>query len=373
VRHPPHTLERDKRLMTTTSTPVTSTYGTASLATLTRAATKAGVSIRTYQHAATLNAARADLIIITPPPPPPATETWWDHMGVSITAPHRADVASALRYGRWIRAGWEEPWPITGLADLVKATHAAGGKVLACLQPSGQRYAGWDLARFARFADWVASVAALGVDGIEIGNELNNPMFNAARDVKETVAAMLAAVVADRLRTSGFAGRVITNGFAPMGAEPDYYPQDAVWRMLDRATELGLPLQGRISGVGYHPYEMTTHPTVPPGGHLGWNACWWLGLAWNSMQARGLSVPLCLTEYGKWGSEADQATWAADYLRAFDTHRKAGVELDLLCWHTLVEGSSTVSAAEVTMGIVKADGTEKQAGKVLRDWGTRAW
>lgn len=351
------------------STNVTSAYADADLLVLTSAAQRAGKTVQKYQHDETMRRARKLTAVVTPPITLP---TWYDHMGVSITGARASDVADAMKYGRWIRAGWEEPWPITGLADLVKEAHKVGGKVLACVQPSGQRYAGWDLARYARFADWVSSVAALGVDGIEIGNELNNPMFNAARDVKETVAAMLNSIVAARLKYSGYTGRIISNGFSPMGGEPDYYPQDAVWRMLDREVELHLEPTG-IDGIGYHPYEMKELPTWNPGGHLGWNACWWLGLAWNSMKTRGVTVPLCLTEYGYHGPEASQATWATAYLTAFDAHRKAGVGLDLMMWHTLREGSSTVSAEEVTMGILKPDGTEKPAGVVLRDWGKRLW
>lgn len=315
---------------------------------------------------------------------PVSTSLWGDHMGISITNAGADAVPYVVDMGmRWIRTDVEDPpWGLDTFAELLTAAHAAGLKVLASIQDSGDdagdRYAGWGLDDYTAFADWAVTVADMGPDAIEVGNELNNPTFNANRDADETVAALLTNVVADAVHAAHPDIPIITAGWSPWGdGPPEYYPQNAVNALLGNDT--WGPLKQKIQGVGYHPYEMDLHPqesTTNPA----WNACWWLRESQTHLNAAGVSVPFWLTEFGKWGTPADQATWASDYFIAFEAHRAAGVKIETVFWHTLYEGDSDLGGDETTLGLYRNTGTvdapvwvAKPAVAVLRAQAAKAY
>lgn len=342
------------------ATSVTSTYGTDAYARLTAAAQKKGQSPEAFQHDATMLAS-----------PIVDTSKWRDHMGLSVTGPKVADIPIILQYGAYVRAGWEDCWGMPG--PFVTEAKRQGLKIVACLQPCNpNRYLGWTLTRMAQFAQWCVMIADLGVDVIEVGNEMNNPTFNAARDPKQTTAALLTAIVADAVHKVHPKIRVISNGWSPKN-EPLYYPQVSMASMLSTAETLGLTLTSRVQGCGYHPYEMQQLPSwQPPANQPGWNACWWMKDAAATMKAHGVAGPICPTEYGKIGVGSDQAAWTSDYLRTFELYRTLGVDIDLMMWHTLRDGQSTLPG-EGPMGVIDPLSIEKPSGAVLKQWGAKPW
>lgn len=359
----------------------TSKYTLTEDARLAAAALKASLSPGAFQHRATMDAVRAAetapvVPAPAPKPVPPKVDLTRDHVGISITGAGPADVERLLTYGAWARTGREECWDPKQFAAFMVEAKKQGLKVLSCVMPCQPRFVDWTDARFRTFGDYTAQIADLGVDAIEAGNEANNAMFNDGDLLKcAALGARLARAVKAAVSPAHPSLPVITCGWSPAGAGPTpLYPQQALADMFKADPDLAVV----ADGYSYHAYEMSMKPSMYSP-NPGWNACGHLTEAWAAIVASGASkirASLWLTEFGYHGTDANQEAWLRDYFHAFAVHRKAGVQIANVYWHTLFEGQSTVSEAERTMGLLRQTAgawVEKPAAVALREIGATPW
>lgn len=193
----------------------------------------------------------------------------------------------------WVKMQAQDP------AGSIAAGHAAGFKVL--ISAIGDRGRAADPAYWPEYAQWVAGIAAMGADGIEVWNEMNldrewpNGQINGA-SYTEMLKQAYAAIKAANPGTLVISGAPAPTGAAGSAGCVAAFCNDDVY--LGQMAAAGAA--NYMDCVGVHFNSGSTSPNATTGANLSgyhYSYYFWpmVNLYYNAF---GGSRPLCFTELG---------------------------------------------------------------------------
>lgn len=321
----------------------------------------------------------------TPPTPPP-TDTWGNHMGISLALPDNnttlayKNIDSTHALGiKWIRMGRELSWGAgNNTQAYINYAHNKGLKILWVCQKSPHTYYESDITAFANYcADWVN----YKVDAIEIGNEWNHvPFWQANPTGDYSLQAKITDATTNAIRAKSSSIPIMNAGWSPE-ATPNS-PSEAMAKLLDAAPAF----KQKGTNIAHHGYAWNCSTGVLACGYperKDWNAFLGTQDVYAAAKARGFNKGVWITEIGGPSSgtgisgvvftQATQAQLYRDYITGIKQMRAAGTPIDVIFWHTIQEGQSFVSGDNPTFGIYDTNWGLKQAGQVVKDQASQAW
>ncbi len=314
-----------------------------------------------------------------------ATETWADHLGISMGGELKnLQMAKALGV-KWVRFGWEMGWGPYDWTDITNA-HNLGLKVLwVCQKGAGSNGHAYYDSDISAFAAYCAAAADHGVDAIEIGNEWNhNPFYmynNVAPDSTFVSQAKFLDATTAAIRAKSATIPIMNAGWSPEAG--GLSPSQAMAKVLDNSTTF----KQKATLIANHPYAYSCDSPLrcDYANHPEWNAFLQTQVVYSNAKARGFDHPVWMTEIGgpsgngnnPWNNtpytQASQAQLFKDYIAGVGVLRGQGVPVGVLFFHTIQDGQSFTNSVEQTFGAYDANWNIKQAGQVLKDQASKPW
>lgn len=262
----------------------------------------------------------------TPPPPPPSSGGF--ELGAQSTGLQNSE---RMRYSgmNWVKIQhkWHAGDDPNAVAGLIQEAHANGMKILLSI-PGGNLYPSPNEIDFNAYANFLAGVAALGPDAIEVWNEQNiDREWPAGQISPSSYVNNVLRPAYNAIKSANPNVMVISGAPAPTGFD------NGTNAWADDRYVAGMAAAGAASYadcIGIHFNAGATPPSATSGHPAGTHYSWYYGPMVNLYyNAFGGARQLCFTELGYLSSEgypglpsafgwaagtsvAEQAQWLAE-------------------------------------------------------------
>ena len=275
----------------------------------------------------------------------------------------------------WVK--WQIPFhqgqDLTVARDRINRTHEAGFRVLLSVTGEKEALATGGDDYLDEYAAFVAEVAVLGADAIEVWNEMNldREWPNGQIDPGRYAVMLNKAYIA--IKAENPDTLVITGALAPTGAE-GFFGLNAVWnddRYYRGMANAGVADYADCIGVHYN--EGILPPTSQGGDRRGEYPTYYLPLMLQrvSFPFRNTDIPMCLTEMGylspegygrlpdsfNWAeftSVSQHADWLAQAILMASNYQEMPVEL-VIVWNIDFDGYG--DDPQAGYAIIRPDGS----------------
>ncbi len=291
---------------------------------------------------------------------------------------HFRDEAKAAMHSAgmtWVK--WQIPFhleePLTVARDRINWSHEAGFKVLLSITGEKEALAAGGDAYLDAYASFLGEVAALGVDAIEVWNEMNldREWPRGQIDPRRYAVMLNKAYIA--IKAANPATMVITGALAPTGAE-GAFGLDEVWN--DDRYYFGMANAGvadYADCIGVHYNEGILPPTAQGGDPRDEYPTRYLPLMLQraAFPFRNHGIPMCITEMGYLSPEGygplpedfawaqgtsveEQAEWLSGALLVASNFSMMPVELAIV-WN--IDFDSYGADPQAGYAIIRPDGS----------------
>ena len=292
---------------------------------------------------------------------------------------HFTDTTQLLMRGTglsWVK--WQIPFHIgqdlVVPRDRIERTKRAGFKVLLSVTGEKEDLATMGVDYYPIYAEFVAQVAALGPDAIEIWNEMNLDREWPEGQISPDSYALMLSQAYIAIKTANPNVMVITGALAPTGAE-GAFGLDKVWnddRYYEGMARAGVDAYADCIGVHYN--EGIIAPSQQGGDPRDDYPTRYLPLMLDRVRFpfRNSDIPLCFTEMGylsgegfdtpipdsfNWAagtSVAEQAQWVAEAIQIAANYQQKPVLL-MIIWN--MDFDNFDQDPQAGYALIRPDGT----------------